>query len=56
MDALDDAASLHRYHLGELLLDALGGAPSQMAFATLGTHHHACSRDPKALGSSFVGL
>jgi len=56
MDALDNTASLHWHHLGEQLFDALGCAPSQVAFATLGAHHHARPRDPEALGSRLVGL
>jgi len=56
VDALDDAASFHRDHLGEKLLDALGGTPSQVAFAALGAYHDARPGDPKALRSGLMGL
>ncbi len=56
MDTLDDTAPFDRYHLGEELLDALGCAPSQVALAALGAHHHARPGDLKALGCGLVGL
>ena len=56
MDALDNAASLDRDHLGEQLFDTLGCAPSKVALATLCAHHHARPGYPKAFGSRLVGL
>jgi len=56
MDALDNAASFDRDHLREQQLDALGGAASQVALATLGAHHHARPGDSEAFRGRLMGL
>jgi hypothetical protein len=56
MDTLSDAASLHRDHLGELLLDALGGAASQVALATLGAHQNPSPSHAEAFRGRLMGL
>jgi len=56
MDMPGDAASLHRDHLSELLLDALGGTAAQVALATLGAHQNPCPGDSKAFRGRLMGL
>ena len=56
MDALDNAASFDRDHLGEKLLDALGCAAAQVAFTTLGAHHDARPGDAEAFRGRLMGL
>ena len=56
MDMLGYATSLDRDHLGELLLDALGGAAAQVAFATLGAHQNPRPGDAEAFRGRLMGL
>lgn len=56
MDTLNDAASFDRDHLGELLLDALGGAAAQVALATLSAHNDTRPSDTEAFRGRLMGL
>lgn len=56
MHALDDAASLYRDHLAELLLDALGCAAAKVALATLGAHQYTRPGDTESLRGRLMGL
>jgi len=54
--ALGEAAALHRHHLIQQALGALGGAPAKVAFPTLGTDKHSRPSYAKSLGCRFMGF
>ena len=56
MNALDDVFTFDDDHFSEQRFGALGGAPAQVAFATLGAHQHARPGQAEPFRGRLMGL